>query len=187
MWRTLLERTKRHTVKWTNDHQPLPGNREEKTLAGIILQQEVLVRNKELTNYHQPGFWRGKKEIGDCSPEVLPTSQDPPHWNPSWWSDSCAPRKDPNSEWLARDTPETNPMTINPETVSHVAEQFSLFPSTSTPAALPSEVSHLDGTPLLRQFISKCQIRIHSQALEGIPLPSSKPQSRRKYLPNATL
>ena len=35
-----------------------------------------------------------------------------------------SPRKDANSEWLARDKPESNPMTINPETVS-----FPPFPS----------------------------------------------------------
>ena len=165
----------------------LARQQRRENIAGVILQREVLVRNKELTIYHQPGFWRDQKEMGDCSPEVLPTSQDPPRWNPSQLRDACAPRKDPNSEWLARDKPETNPMTINPETVSHVAEQFSPFPSPSTLEALTSEVSRLDGTPLLSQFISKCQIRIHSQALEGIPLPSSKPQSRRKYLLNATL
>ena len=78
LWRTLFERAKRQTVKWTTDHPPLPGNREEKTLAGVILQQEVLVRNKDLTSYHQQRFWRGQKEMGDCSPEVLPTSKDPP-------------------------------------------------------------------------------------------------------------
>ena len=135
LWRTLFERTKRQTVKWTTEHPPLPGNREEKTLAGVILQQEVLVRNKELTSYHQPGFWRGQKEMRDSGPEVLPTSQDPPLWNPSRLSDACAPRKDPNSERLARDKPERNPMTIKAETVSHVAEQFSPFPSPSCPEA----------------------------------------------------
>ena len=61
LWRTLFKRTKRLTMKWTTDHPPLPGNREEKALAGVILQQEVLVRNKELTSYRQPGFWRGQK------------------------------------------------------------------------------------------------------------------------------
>ena len=102
----------------------MPGNREEKTLAGVILQQEVLVRIKELTSYHQPRFWRGPKEMGDSSPEVLPTFQDSSRWNPSRQSDECAPRKDANSEWLARDKPERNPMTIKPETV-----RFSPFPS----------------------------------------------------------
>ena len=32
------------------------------------------------------------------------------------------------ARWLARDNPETNPITINPETLSHVAEQFSWVP-----------------------------------------------------------
>ena len=61
--RTFFQRTKRHSVKWTSDHPPLPGNREEKTPAGVILQQEVLVRNKELTSSHKPGFWRGQQEV----------------------------------------------------------------------------------------------------------------------------
>ena len=72
------------------------------------------------------------------------TSQNPSHWNPSWLSDMRAPRKDPESEWSARDNQETNPITVKPETVSHVAEQFSWF---LYPAALhlgvplPNEVS----------------------------------------------
>ena len=133
LWRTLFERTERQTVKWTTDHPPLPGNREEKTLAGVILQQEVLVRIKELTSYHQLGFWRGQQQMGDSSPEVLPTPQDSPRWNPAWLRDACARRKYPNSEWLARDKSETNPMTIKPETVRHMAEEFSTFPSPSCP------------------------------------------------------
>ena len=128
--------------------------------------------------------------MGVCRPEVLAPSQYPPRWNPSRLSDACAPRKDSNSECLARDKPETNPMTRKPETVSHVAEQFSLFPSPSCPQPRqPFSMKSLAwmAPPLLGQFISKCQTRIHSQALEGILLPSSKPQSSRKYLPNATL
>ena len=58
-------------------------------------------------------------------PYVLPYFQNPPQWNPSWLSKACTTRKDPESEWLTRDNPETNPITIKPETVSHVAEQFS--------------------------------------------------------------
>ena len=88
--------------------------------------------------------------MGDCSPEVLGTSQDPPRWNPSRLSDACAPRKDPNSAWLATDKPETNPMTINPETVSHVAEQFSPFPSPSCPPPRqPFPIKALTWTALL--------------------------------------
>ena len=61
--RTFFQRTKGQSVKWTSDHPPLPGNGEEKTPAGVILQQEVLVRNKELTSSHEPGFCRGQQEV----------------------------------------------------------------------------------------------------------------------------
>ena len=71
--------------------------------------------------------------MGGSSSEVLPTSQDALRWNPSRLSDACAPKKDPNSECLARDKPEMNPMTIKPESASHVTEWFSPFPSPSCP------------------------------------------------------
>ena len=88
--------------------------------------------------------------MGDSSPEVLPTSQDPPRWNPSQLSDVCAPRKDPNSERLARDKPEMSPMTIKPETVRHVSEQFSPFPSPSCPPPRqPFPIKPLTWTALL--------------------------------------
>ena len=38
---------------------------------------------------------------------------------------SCATRKDSELESLAKDHPETNPITIKPETASHTAELFS--------------------------------------------------------------
>ena len=56
------------------------------------------------------------------------TSQNPSRKHPSWMSDAWATRKDSELEWLAKDHPETNPITIKPETVSHVAEQFSWVP-----------------------------------------------------------
>ena len=40
----------------------------------------------------------------------------------------CTTRKDPESERLGRDNPETNPITIKPKTASYVAEQFSWVP-----------------------------------------------------------
>ena len=51
------------------------------------------------------------------------------------WAVPRATRKDPESEWWARDNPETNPITIKPETASHVAEQSSwvTLPSCSPP------------------------------------------------------
>ena len=79
------------------------------------------------------------------------TSQNPPHWNPFWLNNACTTRKDPESEWLARDNPETNPITKKPETAIHMAEQFSRFPLPSCPLpghpflikslALPAHVS----------------------------------------------
>ena len=56
------------------------------------------------------------------------TSQNPPLWHPSWLNKVCTTRKDSESEWLAKDNPETNPITIKPETASHMAEQFSWVP-----------------------------------------------------------
>ena len=56
------------------------------------------------------------------------TSQNPSHWHPSWLSDACSTRKDSELEWLAKDHPETNPITIKPETASHAAEHFSWVP-----------------------------------------------------------
>ena len=53
------------------------------------------------------------------------TCKNPSCWHPSWLGVTT---KDPESEWLAKDNLETNPITIKPETVSHVAEQFSWFP-----------------------------------------------------------
>ena len=56
------------------------------------------------------------------------TSQNPSVWHPSWLNKACTTRKDSEPEWLAKDIPETNPITIKPETSSHVAELFSWVP-----------------------------------------------------------
>ena len=45
------------------------------------------------------------------------TSQNPSRWHPSWLNKACTTRKDSESEWLAKDNPETNPITIKPETL----------------------------------------------------------------------
>ena len=82
----------------------------------------------ELTSNHQPEFAKHQKETGDINPYVLPTSQNPSHWNLSWMSHENSTRKDPESEWLARDNLESDRITIRPETTSHMAEQFSWVP-----------------------------------------------------------
>ena len=51
------------------------------------------------------------------------TSQNPSLWHPSWLNKACTTRKDSESEWLAKDNPETNPITIKP--ASHVTELLS--------------------------------------------------------------
>ena len=97
-------------------------------------------------------------------------------------SDVYATRKDPNSERLARDKPETNPMTIKPETEPRgtAVLSVSLTLPHSTRAALPNKVSCFDSTCLLRQFISKCQTRTHFQALEGVPSSFMKTSIQEK-------
>ncbi|CAN0463673.1 unnamed protein product, partial [Rangifer tarandus platyrhynchus] len=61
-----------------------------------------------------------ERSQGDAS-----TSQNPSRWHLSWLSNACTTRKDPESERLAKDNPETNPITIKPETQNQVEEQFS--------------------------------------------------------------
>ena len=56
------------------------------------------------------------------------TSQNPPRWHLPWLSDDCAAKKDSESECLAKDNAETNPITIKPKTASHLAEQSSWVP-----------------------------------------------------------
>ena len=53
------------------------------------------------------------------------TSQNPSLQHTSWLNKAYTTRKDSESEWLAKDNPETNPITIKRETVSSVAELFS--------------------------------------------------------------
>ena len=157
-----------------------PGQAREQPLAWVILQQEVLVRNSELTSYHQPEeFRKGQKERGDASSYVLPTSQNPSRWNLSWLSDAHATRKDPESEWLARDNWETNPVTIKPETASHVAERFSWVPlRCCSPPGHPFPI---------KSFVLSARVSpqtIHFWALDKSPLsgPGKGPPSCNKRL-----
>ena len=97
------------------------------------------MRNRELISLHQPEeFRKGQKET------CLNTSQNPSLWHPSWLNEACATRKDSELEGLAKDHPETNPITIKPETVSHAAEQFSWAPLPScSPPGCPFPVKSL--------------------------------------------
>ena len=78
------------------------------------------------TNKPPPTRRVQERSKGDTT--CLTTSQDPSLWHPSWLNKACTTRKDSESEWLAKDNLETNPITIKPETASHVAELFSWVP-----------------------------------------------------------
>ena len=78
------------------------------------------------TNKPPPTRRVQKRSKGDTTCPI--TSQNPSLWNPSWLNKVCTTRKDSESEWLAKDNPETNPITIKPKTSSHMAELFSWVP-----------------------------------------------------------
>ena len=99
----------------------------------------------------------GRKERGGTSPHVLPTYQNPCRWNPSWLRNKLGIRKDPESEWLARDNLETNAIAIKPEAASHAAEQFSWVP-------LPHS------SPLERLFPHVSPQTVHFWVLRKSPL-----------------
>ena len=52
-----------------------------------------------------------------------------------------ATRKDPESGWSARDSPETNPITTKPEAASHVAEQSWVPLASFSPPGAPFQQS----------------------------------------------
>ena len=78
------------------------------------------------TNEPLPTWRVQERSKGDT--ECLSTSQNPSRYHPSWLSDACTTRKDSELEWLAKHHPETNPITVKPETARHAAEQFSWVP-----------------------------------------------------------
>ena len=72
------------------------------------------------------------------------TSQNPSCWHPSWLSNAWATRKDTETEWWAKDNPETNPINIKPKSVSHTAEQFSWVPLPyCSPPGCPFSIKYL--------------------------------------------
>ena len=107
------------------------------------------------------------------------TSQNPSRQNPSWLSNVCTTRKDPELEWLAKDHQETNPITIKPETTSHVAELVSWVP-------LP--YCSLPGCPFPIKYLALSAHvsprTIHFQVLDKSPVsgPGRGPPSCNSYL-----
>ena len=59
---------------------------------------------------------------------TCPSTTQNPLWYPSWLNKACTTSKDSESEQLAKDNLETNPITIKPKTASHVTEQSSWVP-----------------------------------------------------------
>ena len=104
------------------------------------------------------------------------TSQNPSLWHPSWLNKACTTRKDSESEWLAKDNPETNPITIKPETVSHVAELFFWVPLPyCSPPRCPFPIkclalsAHMSPQTIHFRLLDKSPIL----GLEGVPLPAT--------------
>ena len=64
------------------------------------------------TNKPPPTGRVQKRSKGDTT--CLTTSQNPSHWHPPWLNKVCTTRKESESEWLDKDHPETNPITIKP-------------------------------------------------------------------------
>ena len=80
---------------------------------------------KKLGNNKPPPTGRvQERSKGDTTCST--TSQNPSLWHPSWLNKACTTRKDSKLEWLAKENPKTNPITIKPETGR--AEQFSWVP-----------------------------------------------------------
>ena len=108
------------------------------------------------------------------------TSQNPSREHPSWLSDACSTRKDSELERLVKDHPETNSITIKPETVSHVAE---LFFWVHLPYCSPPGCSFPIKSLALSAHVS-CQT-IHFQVLDKSPVsgPGRGPPSCNKRIP----
>ena len=93
------------------------------------------------TNKPPPTIRVQERSKGDTTCPI--TSQNP-LWHQSWLNKACTTRKDSESEWLAKDNPETNPITIKPMTSSHVAELFSWVPLPScSPPGCPFPIKSL--------------------------------------------
>ena len=87
------------------------------------------------------------------------------------------PSKDPELQWLARDNLETNLITLKPETISHVAKQFSWVPCPS--CSLPRCPFPIKSFALSAHVSQK----IHLQVLDkSLPLsPGRDPPSRNSF------
>ena len=133
---------------------------------------------KQQATPNQKNEGKCQKEKGNTSPHVPPTSQNSPCWNLPWLSEWCTTRKHPVSEWLARDSSETN-LIIKPETASHVAEQFSwVFLSCCSLPWCPFPINSL----ALSAHVSPQTIHL----LDRSSLSSLRSESGNKWVPGQT-
>ena len=129
-------------------------------------------RKEDGTNKPPPTGRIQERSEGDAMHST--TSQNPSYWLPSWLSYTCTTRKDAESEWLAKENLETNPITINPKTRNHMADPFFwvLFNFCSLPGCL---------FPIQSVALSACvsSWTTHSWMLDKSPLlgPGSSPPS----------
>ena len=96
----------------------------------------------------------GPHELQDDRPPCpSPTTGVYPNSCPlSQWCHLGTTRKDSESEWLAQDNPETNPITIKPKTVSYVAGLFSWFPLPCCPFPIKSPALSAHESPWTIHF-----------------------------------
>ena len=86
----------------------------------------------------------------------------------------CTTMKDSESEWLAKDNWETNPITIKPKTASHVTELFSWVPLTyCSPLGCPF--------PIKSRFVSTC-VSLDNSILSVRQEPSFGPWKMSPFL-----
>ena len=105
----------------------------------------------------------------------LTTSQNPSLWHPSWLNKACTTRKDSESEWLAKDNSETNPITIKPET----AEQFSWVP---LPYCSPPGCPFLIKSLALSAHVSPQTIHFRVLGKRPVSGPGRGPPSYNIYI-----
>ena len=95
---------------------------------------------------NKPPPTRRVRERSEGDTTCLPTSQNPSLWHPSWLNKMHTTRKDSESKRLPKDNAETNPITMNPETLNHEPHGRAVLLGSltlllSTRASFPNRVS----------------------------------------------
>ena len=125
-------------------------------------------KEHKLISHHQPeDFGKGQKE----TPRVRP----PPRIllaGVHLGCDACTTRKDSESYDRPKTNPETNPITVKPETMSHMAEKFSWVPSPyrSPPGGpFPIKSCCVSACVSSTHVHFRALTRAHFRAIEGGP------------------